>query len=422
MYIQKISGALNALKLSEKDVDQHLNNATPRIEKFVQELNANTFPAFTITKTVDDLLPLSELALNWSKAYTHMVFLGVGGSSLGAQMLVNFMGRFKKRAVEIILLDNVDPSSVENILDSLPLETTGFVAVSKSGGTLETLAQSALFIDALKQKKLSINAHFLGITEDKDNALRTYLSHYNVPILNHDDKVGGRFTVFTLVGLLPALLAGMNVVKLRAGAAKVLEDFMKNPLEHPASRGAALATLAESKATNMHVMMPYSDKLKTLSNWYVQLWAESLGKESKGTTPVPAVGSTDQHSFLQLMMEGPNDKIITIMYTGTNENERKISNEEASIIGNPILNNLSLGHLLYNQAHGTADALIANGRPVRLFQIEKLNEESLGALVMHFMLETAVAGAIMNVNTWNQPGVEDGKQRTMDYLRGKSSN
>lgn len=422
MYQQKISGALHALEASELDHKAIITQAETAIQSFVTDLKSGTFPAFTVTESVDDLLPLSELALSWSKAYTHMVFLGVGGSSLGAQMLVNFMGRFRTRAPEVILLDNVDPSSINNLINGLPLASTGVVSVSKSGGTIETLAQTALFVDAFKQKSLPINEHFFGITEEKSSKLRTYLENYKVPILNHPNDVGGRFTLFTLVSLLPALLAGMNVVNLRMGGRKILEAFLEDPLNHPSTRGAALAVLAESKGVNMQVLMPYTDRLKTFSNWYVQLWAESIGKEGKGTTPIPAVGSTDQHSFLQLMMEGPHDKLVTIMYTPAEENERKISPEEASLLGDDILNGLSLGTLLYNQAHGTADALAASDRAVRLFQIDTLNEETLGGLAMHFMLETAVAGAIMNVNTWNQPGVEDGKKRTMSYLEGHQNN
>ena len=378
MYQQNLSAALQALHLETADLTALIEQKKESLKRFETQLRQENFPAFTICNTVENIDALQNIADGWKNAYETVVFLGVGGSSLGAQTLVNFMGRFKKHNPEIILMDNVDPSSMENLLTGLNLATTGVVAVSKSGGTLETLAQTALFIQAFEAANIDVTKHIIGLSEETNNPLRNYLVHRHIPMLNHPMDVGGRFTLFTLVSLLPALLAGLNAEELRRGGADILTEFLENPEKHPASQAAALSVLAAEKNVPMQVFMPYSDRLKTLSNWFVQLWAESLGKDGQGTTPIPAVGSTDQHSFLQLMMEGPNDKLISILYTDAEANERTISSDEATKIGQPVLNGLSLGKLLFNQAQGTADALISAGRPVRLFKLEKLNEYTLG--------------------------------------------
>ena len=414
-YSQNICSALSAVKADEEALQQIISKQCDAILQLVEEIRSGIFPAFTTALHVDDLLPLSELALRWSQVYTHVIFLGVGGSSLGAQTLVNFMGKHKKNTPELIFIDNVDPTTLENILKNTPLASTAVVATSKSGGTIETLSQVAVFIDALKQENLPINEHVYGITEETENPLRTYLKHYSCTLLNHPKEVGGRFTAFTLVSLLPALLSGMNVVDLRQGAAAILNSFLENPEGHPATQAAALSLLMAKNGKPMHVMMPYSDRLQKFSQWFVQLWAESLGKEGMGTSPIPAVGSTDQHSFLQLMMEGPNDKFITLIY-GQEEDSLKVTAEEASLIGQPLLNNLSFSKLIHSQAKGTADALADAGKPVRRIELEKFDTQTLGELIMHFMLETATCGALMNINTWNQPGVEESKKRTLAYL------
>tara|TARA_R110000868_G_scaffold262401_1_gene521003 strand:- start:174782 stop:176056 length:1275 start_codon:yes stop_codon:yes gene_type:complete len=416
LYQYDDMAALGALSLKRDDLLDDIQEKEDKIEAFAEALKAGMFPGFSICHHKEDLAALNVLAQGWSGNFKHAVFLGVGGSSLGAQTLVSFMGKFAKHTIELYFLDNVDPFTVDQLIEQLPLEDTVVIPVSKSGGTIETLSQTMLFAEAFAVKNLPLSIHMLGITENKDNALRQFLTEYEVPILNHAEDIGGRFTVLTLVGMLPAILAGVDATAVREGAAEVLQDFYNDPINAVPTLGAAFAIRTGEMGRPIHYMMPYSDRLNKLSDWYVQLWGESIGKEGKGTTPVPALGSTDQHSALQLLMEGPLDKVVTIILPDCSNEGRMVNSVYAQLVDQPYLEGLTLGKLLYNQAHGTADALNANGVPVRMFYTQQLNEKVLGALLMHFMLETAVAGILLDVNTWDQPGVEEGKKRTMAYL------
>ncbi|MAF32017.1 MAG: glucose-6-phosphate isomerase [Magnetococcales bacterium] len=393
----------------EKSLTPELKN---KISAFQQQLQEGDYPAFTLALRTEDVAALHVLIENWQKKFKHLVVLGVGGSSLGAQTLACFKGLFASTSFDVHFVDNVDPTTVDDLISHLPLEKTAVLSVSKSGGTLETLAQTSLFMQAFQAQNLNVADHLVGLTEPKSSPLRQLLESEQVPILNHPEEVGGRFTVLTLVGLIPAIAAGVDAVQIRQGAAQVLQSFLANPHQHPAVQGALLATGDKT----IQYMMPYSDRLRKMSEWFVQLWAESLGKDGLGTTPVAAVGSTDQHSALQLLMDGPKDKLVTLIVPDCQNQGTAVEPKMAQKAGVDVLAGLTLGRLIYNQAQGTADALTAAGVPVRVFYTPALDEKVLGALLMHFMLETAVAGLVLNVNTWNQPGVEDGKKRTLGYL------
>jgi glucose-6-phosphate isomerase len=414
--------ALNALSLKRSSLNQNLSDeAKNRIQAFAEGLEVGVFPAFSIALGDQDLKGLYLLVEKWKAHFKHVVFLGVGGSSLGAQTLVSFMGKYANSPLKIYFLDNVDPSSMDDLLQNLPLDETVVMTFSKSGSTIETMAQTLLFMDAFEKRKLPLSLHMVGLTENKPNPLRTLLTGYEVPILDHPEHVGGRFTILTLVGLIPAIVAGVDVFKIRKGAAQVLTQFLENPLKSDAYYGALLTAGSGEKMKPIQYMMPYSDKLIKFSDWFVQLWAESLGKEGKGSTPVPAVGSTDQHSALQLLMDGPSDKLVTFIMPDSTHEGGKIPKNLAEKSGLEHLTGLNLGKLIQSQAHGTAEALSAVGVPVRIFHTQSLHEEVLGALLMHFMLETAVAGCLLDVNTWDQPGVEASKEKTLHYLQNRKN-
>ena len=221
-------------------------------------------------------------------------------------------------------MDNLDPVSFATLLDKLPLATSRFVAISKSGGTGETLdADHRRAVGAGRRAAQRPHRQLmLGLSEPakpgKRNGLRDLLAKYNVPMLDHHTGVGGRFSVLTNVGLLPAALLGLDIAAIRQGAARALAPVLakKKAADVPAALGAALSVAAaESKGKSITVLMAYADKLANLTRWYVQLWAESLGKGGKGTTPIAALGPVDQHSQLQLFIAGPRDKLFTVITT-----------------------------------------------------------------------------------------------------------
>src|SRR6185437_6125060 len=223
--------------------------------------------------------------------------------------------------------------------------------------------------------------------------------------MDHDPGVGGRYSVLTNVGLLPAAVCGLDISGIRAGAAAALAPILagKPPAEVPAAVGAALAVAAQKPIA---VMMAYSDRLERFTRWYVQLWAESLGKDGKGTTPIAALGPVDQHSQVQLYIAGPRDKLFTVVTVDAAGRGPRIAADLAKLCGEPDFAGKTIGDLAAAEARATAETLAKNGCPVRTFAVDTLDEAALGELMMHFMLETIIAAHLMGIDAFDQPAVE----------------
>jgi glucose-6-phosphate isomerase len=322
-------------------------------------------------------------------------------------------------------MDNLDPDTYAGMLARLPLGTTRFVAVSKSGGTGETLMQTAAALSAVQAAGLSkdIPRLFFGVTEPavagKRNGLRDLLGQYGLVMLDHNPGVGGRYSVLTNVGLLPAAIAGLDIAAVRRGAARALAPVLASaaPAQVPAAVGAALgAALNANGAKPMTVLMAYADRLQRLTHWYVQLWAESLGKDGKGTTPLAVLGPVDQHSQLQLFIGGPRDKLFTVITASPAGRGPRIDAALAKMAGEPGFGGKTMGDLVAAQGRATAETLAKNGCPVRTLHIDRVDEESMGELLMHFMLETIIAAHLIGVDPFDQPAVEEGKVLAKKYL------
>jgi glucose-6-phosphate isomerase len=283
--------------------------------------------------------------------------------------------------------------------------------------------QSIAALDALKAARLDPHDHVLGVTEParpgKANGLRDLLGAHQIRMMDHDANVGGRFSVLTNVGLLPAAVCGLDIGAIRQGAADALAPVLasKPPADVPAAVGAALA-VALSASKTISVMMAYADRLERFTRWYVQLWAESLGKDGKGTTPIGALGPVDQHSQLQLYIAGPRDKLFTIVTGSPAGRGPRMSADLARLAGEPEFAGKAIGDLVAAQGRATAETLARNGCPVRTIHIEKLDERALGELLMHFMLETIIAARLLGVDPFDQPAVEEGKVLAKKYLAG----
>lgn len=373
-------------------------------------------PLLALPDARDDLAALEPVAERFRRNFDDVVVLGTGGSSLGGRSLYTLADAGwgpPKGAPRLHFMDNVDPHSFDALRAALDPARTGLLSISKSGGTAETMAQTLLCLDWLGAEKDRATI----VTEAADNPLRRLAERYGFTVLDHDPGVGGRYSVLSLVGMLPALIAGLDAVAIREGAAGVLHASLRAgaPADSAPAVGAALnVALAEAKGVNATVVMPYSDRLGPFALWFRQLWAESLGKDGKGTTPINAVGTVDQHSQLQLYLAGPNDKMFTIVMT-----ESGGDGLNTAIAADPALDYLSgrsLGDLLDACQRGTADTLAVSGRPVRVMMVDRVDEKALGALMMHYMLETIVAAHLWGVDPFDQPAVEDGKQRARRYL------
>jgi len=370
-----------------------------------------------------DLVGIEAAAARLAR-FDDLVVLGAGGSSLGGQTLAA-LAEARRDGPRLHFADNIDPASFARLIDTRDPARTGYLAISKSGTTAETLAQTLVALDAQRRALGDTAAeHFTVVTEPGASPLRGLAERWGLPVLDHDPDVAGRFSVLSLVGLVPALAVGLDVVALREGAAEVLDETLRasDASQSPPAMGAAVSIgLARGHGISQTVMMPYVDRLTCFAQWYRQLWAESLGKDGQGTTPIDARGATDQHSQLQLYLAGPRDKMFTLIALDAAGTGPAIPSDLADDPGLGYLEGKTIGDLIDAEQRATADVLAENGRPVRVFRLETLDERVLGGLLMHFMIETILAARILGVDPFDQPAVDAGKARARAYLAGETA-
>ena len=357
----------------------------------------------------DDLGTLQSLVQAWRARYHRLVVLGTGGASLGGQALAA-VGADSDR---LLFLDNGDGDRLDRVLAGPDLERSGFLIVSKSGTTAETLAQALLVLDGTEPANVAA-----VITQPGTSPLRRLAARFDLPVLAHDPALGGRYSALSLVGLLPAMFAGVDGAAVRAGAQATLAAALAAPGPEQAAPavGAALAVAAMRAWPRANtVLMPYGPGLGPFGLWYRQLWAESLGKDGRGSTPIVAPGPVDQHSQLQLFLDGPGGMLFTIL-EAPDPTPRRVDEALAAGIGAGYLGGRSMGALIAAQARATAAMLTGAGRPVRRLSVPAADAHALGALTMHFMLETVVAAHLLGVDPFDQPAVEQGKGLVRRHL------
>ena len=400
---------------------------------------------FNLPYASETLARTQELADGYGQWFENVVILGIGGSALGARTLRDTLlgplwnekdDEARDHFPRLYVLDNVDPHAVHDLLSHIDIRRTLFNVVSKSGSTAESMALylvvEGLLIDEVGPEKA--RGHFLFTTDPGAGPLRAIADGEGVPSLPVPPDVGGRFSVLSPVGLLPAAVAGIDTAALLAGAAKA-DDRCRTPVlrQNPAGLMATLLHTAHTESgASIHVMMPYSNRLRSFSAWFQQLWSESLGKAHdlqgnvvhSGPTPLPALGVTDQHSQLQLFMEGPRDKVVMFLaITGATEAGRvvdlEIAQHRSGMESVGYLGGHGLGELMDAERRATSEALRRGGRPSMTFEMEGLDAESLGELFMLMSIATVYAGALYGVDPLDQPGVELGKKLTYG-LMGRS--
>ncbi|MCJ9429755.1 hypothetical protein [Kordiimonas marina] len=369
--------------------------------------------------TGPDMAPMKAAAARITATFENLIVLGTGGSSLGAQAALAISRYIDGTGTQIHTPDSLCPFEMDRLFRTLDPKNTHVLAISKSGTTAETLAQllacRAWLETAVAED--AIGEHFTFITEPGTRPLRTYGEKLGAPILDHPTDVGGRFSVLTNVGMLPVMVSGLSVEGFRDGAQEVCKDLIENPESAPAVIGAALTqTLNEHKGITQVLVMPYAEVLRAFTRWHGQLWAESLGKDGLGTTPIRAVGPVDQHSQLQLFLDGPNDKFVTIITIPSFGKGPRIDEDEAKAYGLDYMAGRTIGDMVTCQSRATQETLRGKGRTVREIVIDALSEENLGGLFVSFMLETVLTAHLMGVNAFDQPAVEEGKILTRQYL------
>jgi len=397
--------------------DAALAKAAEALEWLRAQDHAKSLELLGIPTRTDDLKAAKGRAAEIAKGTKTVAVLGIGGSSLGGQALT----ALRKNIIPYVEFhDNPDPFSWSAALMRFDLKKTHFIAISKSGGTAETLTQVLTAAEALKKAGArNLAKHFTIVTEPHKSALADFADSLGAVKLDHPVGVGGRYSVLTMVGILPALLMGIDVRQLRAGAAAVLEETLaaKTPADAQAATGAALHhALAEGGKLATTILWPYADALAVFGGWWRQLWAESLGKDGKGSTPVSVLGPVDQHSQLQLFRDGPGNALFTIISVDMKGRGPVVPKAAAKALGQNYLAGKRPGDLVEAECRATAQTLFKNGRPVRGIHVAKVDAFSMGALMMHFMLETILMGRLMGVDPFDQPGVEEGKIMARQYL------
>jgi glucose-6-phosphate isomerase len=380
----------------------------------------------------DEAKKIMKFAEGLGQAYEHVLVLGIGGSALGTRALLSALRAPAWNELDdegrdffprLTILDNVDPSSVRAALQRIDPRKVLVNVISKSGGTAETMAQY-LIVRAWLEQALGekANRHIVFTTDPVKGALREIATKEGIATLEVPSDVGGRFSVLTPVGLLPAALVGIDIEALLRGARRAVERGEEKELrKNPAALWSGLQWAADAHhGARIHVLMPYSDRLKDVADWFRQLWAESLGKaksrEGKevfvGPTPLGSVGATDQHSQVQLFMEGPFDKTITFLAVDDHGGDVTIPPRADLPADLAYLGGKTLGQLLAAEFEATAAALAQRGRMSSVLRLPAVTPETVGELLMFFQVATGFAGVWYGVDPFDQPGVELGKVLT----------
>jgi len=401
-----------------------LDEIRPRLSEAADELLGNPPGFMSLPKTGEYAEASARVAGEIrSSGATDFIHVGIGGSALGPMAVhkalshpyYNALSGDDRRGPRIHFAENTDPATLSAILDLADPDATWVNVVTKSGSTAETMANflviRGVLIDSLGH--FGFQGRTIATTDPEEGFLKQIADREDLRVLPIPADVGGRFSVLTPVGLLPAAVAELDIDALLAGASQCVDEVNEQGAEHPAVLGAAMHYLMDTaRGRNVRVMMTYADALERLAAWFVQLWAESLGKDGKGSTPHGAVGTTDQHSQVQLYMEGPQDKVIEIVEVENHQRDLEIPEAYEDLEGVGYLGGHTMAELLGVECDATRRALTEAGHPNSTIKLGATNEENLGYVLQALEVQTAITGSLYGVNAFNQPGVEAGKQIT----------
>ncbi|HBW35656.1 glucose-6-phosphate isomerase [Desulfosporosinus sp. BICA1-9] len=386
------------------------------------------------------LAEIIEYANQAALKFENFVVLGIGGSALGPMAVHQALNHYyynelpperRGHRPRLYVVDNIDPMRFHELLHILDPHKTLFNVISKSGNTSETMAQFMIIRDILRRECGDHYTKHIVVTTDKEKgnllpiALKEGFQRFVIP-----SAIGGRFSELTPVGLLAAAICGIDVNQLLEGALEMDQRIRetKGVFSNPAQLRSALALLSWRKGKNISVLMPYADGLKTIADWYAQLWAESLGKRldrqgcvvQLGQTPVKALGVTDQHSQVQLYVEGPDDKTIAFVTVGKFREDQEIPSDIGELPEDiQFLGGRTLAELLIAEQKATEYALTLAGRQHQKIVLPSLDAFHIGQLLVMLEWETAYMGELLNINAFDQPGVEEGKIGTYALMGRK---
>jgi glucose-6-phosphate isomerase len=397
--------------------------------------NSDYYPLLIPQDIEKDIKKIIELSEHIKENYDNFVIVGMGGSSLGNELLhyaingIYYNDGKSRKTPKIFFIENVDPDSVSKLLSFIDIKKTLFNIITKSGTTGETMLNLLLIIEKLKKEGLELKKNLIFTTDPEKGLLRELSKEFSIKTFPIDKRLGGRYSILSHVGLLSAAVEGIKIDSLISGAIKESQTIKNTK---PINTASFLLSLIQylfykERQININALFTYSDSLHYIGNWYNQLMAESLGKKNSlnntilntGITPISLKGTTDQHSMLQLLMEGPYDKLVIFIAPNAYEMEMKISNNLVSDERIDYLKNKEYSTLIKTEYLATKAALKNNSRPNLSIELNKIDEYELGRLIYFFEFEIISLGVILNINPINQPAVEMGKKYTYGIMGRK---
>ncbi len=434
-YNNMMSDFIGEQGIKQEELDAMKGKAADAVAKF----NANrgqgwlgwTELPYNQDEVVADIL---NYANEMKKKIEYFVVLGIGGSALGPAAVFTALCHYRhndlpkdKQKIKFLVEDNVDPERMLALLDVIEPEKTLFNVITKSGATSETMSQYLIISDLLKKKiGAKWNEHIVATTSSARGNLIKLAKENNFKTFYIPESVGGRFSELCPVGLLPAAIMGIDIKAMLKGAEE-MDKACTGVENNSALMCAVLQYIAMNKGKNISVMMPYADSLKYIADWYCQLWGESLGKAvdndgkviHAGQTPVKSLGVTDQHSQVQLYTEGPFDKVITLIGVKKFRGDVTIPQGAEQFPDVNFLCGHTMGELINTERVATEYALTRSKHMNNTILLDEVNANTLGQLLMFFQLETAYEGYLLNIDAFNQPGVEEGKNATYALFNRK---
>ena len=370
----------------------------------------NKLPALNILSNKNLLNYNIDFVKKFMNGKKHFVVFGTGGSNLGARALINI----NNKRNNISFFDNIDPIFFEKSFNNIDFNSTGFIVISKSGTTPETLSQFGSIIEVASNndKLKTLFSNTLVITEFSNSPLFNIAKKNKCLLLEHNKNIGGRYSVFTNVGLVPAIIAGLDVEEIYKGGFETFNDHQN----YEFLKIGQIFKYQNKLNLNNNVIMTYSDSLYYFGKWYLQLWAESIGKNNKGITAIHSIGTTDQHSQLQLYLEGPRDKFFTFVTTDHKNKGLTINNDIFKDQNFKYFKGKKMGDLMQAEQMATLETFNINNFKFREINLNLINEKNIGSLMTGCIIETIASCVYFEVDPFNQPAVEQGKKLTKKYL------
>jgi glucose-6-phosphate isomerase len=358
-----------------------------------------------------DISPILSYIDTISDEVTSIAVIGIGGSSLGAKAVYEFIKPTRKLKRKLYFFESTDPINISKLLSKIELDKTHFLVISKSGTTVETFAIYKYLYSLHNNHK-----SYTFITDPK-SPLEQYAQTIGASVLHLPHNVGGRFSVLSTVGLVPLALSGIDIKSLLSGANTIKESFFDGGYIKDALLKKAVFYAKNHAQYHINCIFAYSETLKYFCEWYVQLWGESLGKRQRhsafnvGLTPIGLIGPKDQHSFLQLIIEGTRDKSVTFIKIEDFQDDIVIPDISLQHLEHlDTLNTLPFSKLINMQCDSVTEALLnEKDIPTDEISIPKVDEENIGSLIYYYQLLTSLVGELIDINAYDQPGVETGK-------------